>query len=140
MSTTQFRYFLLRYTLWAKKKYPDVYTKITTNQGLRECYTHLVRYAEQTAQEWIDVLRAQNINTTTSHGFDWYWKFQGEIQKQEYKELEKILLVTSVAIAPRAAQLRIARFTAEMPGDFFDLRGRRMSPGPAIPVPALHSR
>lgn len=124
-SNSEFRYFSLRYILWAKKKYPDTYGKILASQEIRQCYTHLVRFAEESMSGWMAVLAEQNMDTRTENGFDWYWKFWNEIQKPEYKELEKLLLIAPVGLVPRS---RLAGNTSPLSAGLaagrFDLRGR----------------
>ena len=130
-SVTEFRYFVLRYIMWAQKKYPATYAKIIGASDLKELYTYLVQYAEKTAQEWIALMTEKNMDTKTKNGFDWYWKFQVELQKPEYVELEKLMLVTPVRIALNRpvppGLLGEGERTA-----VFDLQGRRIPASQAI--------
>lgn len=131
-SNAEFRYFCLRYILKAKTAHADVYAKILADAGFRQGYSHLVAFAEKTMEEWIAVLKEKNLNTTTQNGFDWHWKYWNEIQKAEYKELEKLLLITPVSIAPpHPASHRISGNF--LPGAY-DLRGRRLPSRSQIPV------
>ncbi len=100
-SNSEFRYFSLRYILWAKKKHPDVYQQIIASQSVRECYTRLKALADRGITAWIAALEDRGLDAKTGHGFDWYWKYYAELQKPEYTDLEKILLLPSVALAPR---------------------------------------
>ena len=126
-SNAEFRYFALRYLMRAKQSHAGVYAQMTTSKELRECYTQLVQFAEQTMAEWIGVLTAQGMDTLTENGFDEHWKYWKEIQKQEYKDLEKIMLTAPVGVAQRIAARRAIDFHAA-PAGLFDLRGRRVSP------------
>ena len=75
--------------------------------------------------EWIAVLTAQSMDTKTQHGFDEHWKFWAEIQKPEYKAVEKLLLIPSVSIAPRpSGEPRDLAILAAPQAGRFDLQGR----------------
>lgn len=128
-SNAEFRYFALRYILYAKTKHPEVYAKILAGQEIRQCYAYLVQFAEQTMAEWIDVLTVQKMDTKTRNGFDWHWKYWNEIQKPEYKELEKALSLPTVVLSPRGASRRgLAVIQASgLPMGAIDLRGRWIS-------------
>ena len=99
-SNQEFRYFCLRYVLRARAKHPEVYAKIIADAKLREFYTRLTASASATVAAWKVVLDGKGMDTKTGNGFDWHWKFVDELAKQEYVDLEKILLTASVAIAP----------------------------------------
>ena len=132
-SNSEFRYFSLRYIMWAKAKHPDVYTKIMASKEIRECYSHLVRFAEESMNGWIAVLTEQKMDTKTGNGFNWYWKFWNEIQKPEYKELEKLLLIETVGLAPEnRLMVRRSPFPAGMIQGRFDLQGRTIPSRAAV--------
>lgn len=80
--------------------------------------------------EWIAVLTVQKLDTKTRNGFDWHWKYWNEIQKPEYKELEKALSLPTVVLEPRGASRRGPRGLVDIeatgrPSDAFDLLGKR---------------
>lgn len=123
-SNSEFRYFCLRYILMAKRKYPATYTTITTGENWRKAYTLLVHYAEPTLDQWKAVLEAQNMDTRTENGFDWYWKFWNEIQKPEYKDLEKIMLLAPTGVSPYLSRPRAEPPLLGGMSGRFDLTGR----------------
>ena len=126
-SNSEFRYFSLRYILWAQKKYPDTYAKILASKEIRQCYTYLTQFADLAINEWMAVLKEQNMDTKTQNGFDDYWKYWNEIQKPEYKELEKLLLIDPVGLArPMLTRGKPGLTLDGMPPGLFDLRGRMM--------------
>lgn len=94
----EFRYFILRYILYAKKAYKDIYDKIIASREIREVYTILKQFHEQTMKEYIALLTSQNMDTQSGNGFSWYKKFNAELEKQEYKDLENLLLTTITAV------------------------------------------
>jgi hypothetical protein len=126
-SNAEFRYFCLRYLIRAKTDHADVYAKITTSPEMRQLYTHLVAFAEKTMAEWIAVLEVQKMDTRTRNGFDWHWKFWNEIQKAEYKEIEKVMLIPSTAIRPLAGRAGLAM--PAFPEGRVDILGRSMRTG-----------
>ena len=74
------------------------------------------------------------LNGTSLHAqggkvfLDWHWKFWNEIQKPEYKELEKLLLVAPVSIARQAGKppsLNLIQVSG-LPVGGFDLLGRNL--------------
>jgi hypothetical protein len=133
-SNAEFRYFILRYVITARNKHPDVYSKIATGQEIRQCYTYLVQFAEQTMAEWIAILKSRNLDTLTRNGFDWHWKYWNEIQKQEYKDLEKILILPSTPIVRHDRNPSTPGWVADAGmGVLFDLRGRAVRRAKAVP-------
>lgn len=123
-SNAEFRYFCLRYLMRAKTDHADVYAKITASPEMRQAYTHLVNFAEKTMAEWIAVLEAQKMDVKTRNGFDWHWKFWNEIQKAEYKEIEKVMLIPSTAIRPLAGRSDLTMTT--LSNGRFDILGRSL--------------
>lgn len=105
-ASQQFRYFTLRYILHAKKNYPDIYEKTLTSQQTREAYSAIVQFHAQTILEWKAVLAANKMDTLNDNGFDVYRKFRTELEKQEYVDLEKLLIIPVVAIAPKLPDSR----------------------------------
>ncbi len=104
-AVTEFRYFVLRYVLYAKKKYPDIYTKILASKETKTIYTAMVKYSEQNLSDWKALMKSQNQDTLTTHGWAEYWLFYNEIQKPEYKDLEKLLLDGVLSIAHHSASV-----------------------------------
>jgi len=108
-ASTEFRYFILKYILYAKEKYKTEYDKIIADQEIRQVYTRLTRYHERTAAEYLAIVDSINITlqsmgasplSEAQYGIDWYKKFKNELQKQVYLDLEKILLNDVNAIGP----------------------------------------
>jgi hypothetical protein len=86
-----------------------------------------VQFAEQTLAEWIAILKERNLDTLTRNGFDWHWKYWNEIQKQEYKDLEKILILPSTPIVRHDRNPRAPGWAADAGMSvIFDLRGRSL--------------
>lgn len=128
-ASQQFRYFVLRYALYAKKNYPDIYQKILASQETREAYTAILQFHAQNIKEWAAVLGAQKMDTAKGNGFDVYRKFLAELEKPEYTEMEKLLLVTPSGIVSRFPDSRqgLARFhRADVSVGIFDFRGRTL--------------
>ncbi len=98
----EFRYFALRYIMYAKKKYPDIYTKILASKETKAIYTALVQYSDLAHKEWEAAMLAQKLDTKTENGWSDYWLFYNELQKQEYKDLEKLLIDPVQIIAQKS--------------------------------------
>lgn len=127
----EFRYFILKYIMYAKKKHADIYDKIIADKELKEVYTILRRYHEKTMTEYVALLKTQNMDTEKGNGFDWYKKFSAELEKQEYKDLEKLLLVDISNINYQKQKMAIVTgsglfFDAPVSVDVYSLLGRRL--------------
>ena len=99
-AVVEFRYFCLRYMLYAKKAYPTDYANLLGNKDTKAIYAALAAYSQKTADEWKAVTEAMNRDTKDSYGWKEHWMFQTELKKQEYKDMEALLLNGVVAIAP----------------------------------------
>lgn len=105
----EFRYFILKYILYAKYKYKTEYDKIIADQDIKQLYTRLTRYNERTAAEYLAIFDSVNITLESMgasplseeyYGIGWYNKFKTELAKQVYQDLDTILLtdVTSIEL------------------------------------------
>ena len=100
-ATSEFRYLSLIYVMFAKKQHPDIYAKILASEETKKTYTSIVRYAEQVSKDWEVAMKGVGRDTKTDFGWDNYWLFYNEIHKQEYQDVEKLLLIAPVNIAGR---------------------------------------
>jgi hypothetical protein len=84
----EFRYFILKYLLFAKERHPDVYEGLMAHAELRQAYDKITTRYKKVVDSYLRLIRENSSFKKDPLGMDDYNMLKDELEKSVYKDLE----------------------------------------------------